>query len=263
MSLEFRGMALPLDEAGMAEVRTHLRVGTAEVWAVLTFETRGCGFLPDRRPLILFERHKFSQETGGRFDSTHPDLSNPLPGGYGAGGVAQHDRLQRAIVLDRRAALRSASWGIGQFMGFNAEIAGYANVEEMVNAMAKSENEQLLGMAKEICYHRLEQKLSRHDWAAFAYGYNGPAYAKNQYDSRLAADFQKYLLGPLPDLLVRAVQIYLTYLGYFLGPVDGLLGRFTRSALHDFQTEHGFPVPDEIDEIVLANLKKEVEKLSD
>ena len=36
-------------------------------------------------------------------------------------GKYQYERLAAAMVLNRRAALRSASWGIGQVMGFHAE----------------------------------------------------------------------------------------------------------------------------------------------
>jgi N-acetylmuramidase len=72
-------------------------------------ETGGCRFLPDRRPVILFERHIFSRETNHTFDASNSDISNPHAGGYSAGGAAQYDRLQRALALDRKAALRSAS----------------------------------------------------------------------------------------------------------------------------------------------------------
>ncbi len=117
---------------------------------------------------------------------SEPDISNPAPGGYGQGGAAQYDRLERAQLLDRGAALRSASWGIGQVMGFNAASAGYASVEEMVTAMRESENEQLLAMAGEIAETGLDRALGAHDWPTFARGYNGPGYAKNRYDTRLA-----------------------------------------------------------------------------
>lgn len=261
MSEPFRGTALPLDQNGMAEVIDRMQVGAAELWAVLNVETRGCGFLPDRRPVILFERHIFSRETGRKFDATHPDVSTPSAGGYGAGGAAQYERLHRAMALDRRAALRSASWGIGQLMGFNAEIAGYADVEGMVAAMAVSESGQLLGMSGEITHNGLDRALRAHDWAAFARGYNGPEYARNRYDTRLAAAYRKYSLGPLPDLMIRGAQIYLRYLGYDPGPVDGVIGRFTRSAFGEFQERHGLPVASEIDEEQLAVLKREVEQL--
>src|SRR5262244_3790371 len=140
MAQEFRGDALPLEQEGAGEITESLQIGMAELWAVLTVETRGFGFLPDRRPLILFERHIFSRETVARFDDAHPDLSNPSPGGYGSGGAAQYERLARAIQLDRRAALRSASWGLGQVMGFNALSAGFVDVEEMTKKMVASEN---------------------------------------------------------------------------------------------------------------------------
>jgi hypothetical protein len=146
-------------------------------------------------------------------------------------------------------------------MGFNAEIAGYADVEEMVTEMAVSENQQLLGMTGEITHNRLDHALRAHDWTAFARGYNGPEFAKNRYDTRLAAAHQKHSLGPLPDLVVRAAQVYLMYLGHHPGPVDGVMGRFTRSALNEFQEQRGLPVTSDIDVEQLSALQLEVEKL--
>ncbi len=45
-----------------------------ELWAVLSVETSGCGYLPDKRPKILFERRVFSRLTGHRFDADDPDM---------------------------------------------------------------------------------------------------------------------------------------------------------------------------------------------
>ena len=103
----FEGKGRPLTDDGLAQARRALGVDLATLWAVMTVETRGCGFLPSRRPVILFERHIFHRITDGRFDARAPDLSNPRAGGYGAGGEAQHERLARALALDRRAALES------------------------------------------------------------------------------------------------------------------------------------------------------------
>jgi hypothetical protein len=121
-------------------------IKAAELWTVPTVETSGYGFLPDRRPKILFERHIFSRETESQFDASNPDISDRTPGGYGTGEANQYNRLQQALALDRKSTLRSTSWGIGQVMGFNAEIAGYNDVEALVNAMTVSENEQLRAM---------------------------------------------------------------------------------------------------------------------
>jgi len=231
-------------------------IKAAELWAVLTVETSGCGFLPDRRPKILFERHIFSRETGSRFDASNPDISNGTPGGYGAAGANQYNRLEQALALDRLAALRSTSWGIGQIMGFNAEIAGYSDAETLVNAMTVSEDEQLRAMTGEIIHNGLHKALSAHDWPAFARGYNGLEYAKNKYDTRLAAAYQKYTAGPLPDIDLRAAQVYLTYLDYQPGSIDGVPGKLTYSALNAFQQQNGLALTNEINETLLSILKE-------
>src|SRR5271165_293264 len=148
MSNGFAGKGQPIDLGGVQAALALLEADTADIWAVVGVETSGSGFLPDRRPKILFERHVFSGRTNHQFDEASPDISNPVPGGYGNGGAAQYDRLSRAMALDRHAALQSASWGLGQVMGYNAEIVGYGSVEEMVSTMVDSENSQLEAMAR-------------------------------------------------------------------------------------------------------------------
>jgi hypothetical protein len=69
-------------------------VDPAVLWSVVVVETSGCGFLPDRRPFILFERHIFSRQTGRRFDASHPEISGP-PRGYGRAGIHQYNRWRR------------------------------------------------------------------------------------------------------------------------------------------------------------------------
>jgi hypothetical protein len=256
MPTTFKGTALPLDQEGIAKIADRMGIKDGELWAVINVETSGCGFLPDRRPKILFERHIFSRETGSRFDQTNPDISNRTSGGYGLDGPNQYSRLEEALALDREAALKSASWGIGQVMGFNAGIAGYSDVEAMADAMTVSENEQLSAMAGFIIYNGLHKALSANDWDAFARGYNGPDYAKNKYDIKLEAAYRKYMLGLRPNLDVRAAQMYLAYLGYQPGTIDGMPGRLTYSALNLFQKENGLPITNEIDGNLLAFLKE-------
>src|SRR5688572_2845500 len=128
MPLAFSGPATPLDEVAIADAAKKLGCEVAAVRAVVDVESRG-GFLPDKRPKILFERHYFSRLTKGKFDAGHPDISNGKWGGYGAGGAHQYDRLGRAIALDRDAALRSASWGLFQIMGDHCKSLGYADAE--------------------------------------------------------------------------------------------------------------------------------------
>ena len=252
---EFQGAGLVIDAGGIAAVCDMLSVYAAEVWAVLTVETRGCGFLADRRPLILFERHYFSRLTRRKFDAQAPDISQKQWGGY-SGGSREYERLARALKLDRAAALRSASWGLGQVMGENFKAAGFPDVEPMVAAFVESENAQLGGMAHFIAAIGADRHLRAHNWPAFAAAYNGPAYAQNSYDERLRAAHQKFVTGALPDLDVRAIQAYLVYLGFNPGPVDGVVGRFTRSALRMFQEREGLPLREAFDASMVKALRE-------
>jgi hypothetical protein len=243
--MNFHGPGRPLSDAGMQRICGTLGVSEAQVWAVLAVETRGFGFLPDRRPQILFERHVFHRLTQGRHDKAHADVSSATAGGY-VGGAGEYARLEQAMQLDRKAALQSASWGIGQLMGFNYRVAGYTGVNSMVAAMVKSENAQLLAVARYIKGNNLSEALQRQNWASFARGYNGPEFKKNEYDARLAAAHAKYKIAR-PDLAWRTAQVALRYLGFGPGPIDGFRGRRTRSALIQFQERSALPETGELD----------------
>lgn len=250
--MAFVGQSRPLTSNGIAGSADSISVGVQEVWTVLGVETSGCGFLPDRQPEILYERHIFHQLTGGRFDDG--DLSDPRPGGYGAGGTHQYERLRAAIALDRGAALKSTSWGLGQVLGKNFRDAGFDDVEQMVQAMMDSEDAQLAAVSAFILRNRLDRALKTHDWTSFARGYNGPAFATNHYDVRLRGEFQKLTSGVLPDVDIRAAQLYLAFRGFHPGPVDGFVGPRTRAAIVEFQQQQGLPDTGLVDDELLAKL---------
>jgi hypothetical protein len=208
--MTFIGAAHPLNSDGLTAAAAHIDVEPAVLWSVVTVETAGCGFLPDRRPTILYERHIFSNRTDGRFDAAHPGISGHPAGGYGPSGAHQYERLEEAVACDRLAALESASWGLGQIMGFNAGLAGFRDAEDMVSQMMQGENEQIRGMASFMRASGMHVHLQRRDWTAFARHYNGPAFANNRYHEKLAAAHSSLSVKGLPDLEARAVQLLLT-----------------------------------------------------
>jgi hypothetical protein len=261
MRLAFQGTASPLSSQGLAQTAGDLGVHAPEIWAVLTVETKGYGYLPDRRPQILYERHFFHRLTQGQFDDG--DISASSPGGYGPPGAHQYDRLAAAIARDRSAALQSTSWGLGQVMGSNFALAGFRNVEDMVAAMVRSEDAQLAAMGNFLTATRLGAALRAHDWTTFARGYNGPNFQINRYDVRLNGEFQKLSAGVLPDLNVRAAQLYLTYHGFHPGPVDGVAGKKTLSALAQFQARNNMPQTNAVDDEVVAQLRDSLPALDE
>ena len=258
--IDFKGAAEPLSRAGLSGVLDELKVGVAELLALLAVESKGCGFLPDRRPIILFERHVFHKRTRGRHDAGHPGISNSVPGGY-AGLAREYPRLEEAMALDRTAALMSASWGAGQVMGFNHEAAGFADVETMVQAMHESETAQLAAVASFLTANRMVPLLRAKDWSALARAYNGPSFAKNKYDVRLAGAFELYASGAFPDIEVRRSQLYLTYLGFAPGAVDGLHGKFSRSAVAQFRAAEGLGSGERVDRALVDAMQSKVAAL--
>jgi hypothetical protein len=252
MALEFVGRSLALSSSGLSTACQSLAVQGSEIWTVLSVETGARGFLADRRPQILYERHIFHGLTGGKYDDG--DISAPTPGGYGPDGANQYIRMARAMALDRTAALKSASWGLGQIMGENFALAGFPDVETMVQAMSDSEEAQLAAFASFLQARNLVGPLKAHDWAGFARGYNGPNYAINQYDVKLLGEFQKLSAGAMPDFSTRAAQLYLTFCGLNTGGVDGIMGNMTRSAIMNFQAKQGLNPTGVVDDSLLAAL---------
>jgi hypothetical protein len=173
-----------------------LNCQAAAVRAVVAVESAGGGFFSDGRPKILFEAKYFHKLTGGKYDKSHPNISSPVwDKSLYKGGVREWDRLDEATALDRGAALQSASWGLFQIMGANYKACGFASVEDFVAAMERSEGDQLKAFVNFIRSNKLDDFLRNRDWASFAKGYNGPGYAKNQYDKKLAAAYGKFSQG--------------------------------------------------------------------
>lgn len=184
-----------LSKTDIIAVANDLNVEPAALKAVIDVEAAGNGFDNQGRPTILFEPHVFWDELGkihyytkrAELAKKHNGLLSPKwdKSLYRIGG-SSHDKLKIAADLHWEAAHKSASWGLGQIMGFNAQKIGYATLKDFIDDMYESEAKQLKAMGMFLKANGLISKLHRHDWAGFARGYNGSAYAKNQYDVKLA-----------------------------------------------------------------------------
>ncbi|MGM0535556.1 MAG: N-acetylmuramidase domain-containing protein [Pseudomonadota bacterium] len=188
-----------IDLVGAAE---QLEVDLAAVMAINEVESRGSGFHQGGprhgTPIILFERHimhRRLQHHGidpAPHQRRHPDLVNATPGGY-RGGSREHDRLEAAGEIHPEAAIESASWGLFQIMGFHWRHLGYASATAWREAMRASEGLQLEAFVRFIERDRgLHAALKRHDWREVARRYNGPAFEKNDYDTKLQAAHRRH-----------------------------------------------------------------------
>jgi len=168
----------------------------AAVKAVVKVESNGRGFQRDGALKILFEGHIFWKEL------KHMNLNpyNFLKGNddilfksftrkYYAPSL-QYGRLEKAKKINRESALKSASYGMFQVMGFNYKLSGFETVDAFIEYIEVSEENQLEAFFNFIknrggCFEALKAK----DWAKFARIYNGPAYKINQYDKKLDKNY--------------------------------------------------------------------------
>ena len=104
--------------------------------------------------------------------------------------------LANARLIDDDCALASTSWGAFQVMGYHAERLGYASVQDFTQRMAMNENEQFEAFVRFIeADPALHKALKARKWAVFAKGYNGPAYQRNLYDTRLERAYERHAAG--------------------------------------------------------------------
>jgi hypothetical protein len=238
-----------------------LDIEPAALLAVAAVESGGVAFAivdGKREPLIRFEGHYFDRRLSPEKQAVAraAGLASPI-----AGAVANHvsqvgrwDLLARAVRIDRTAAYESVSWGIGQVMGAHWKKLGFASVGDFVALARRDIAGQAEIMMRFIGTEGLAAALVAQDWAAFARGYNGPLYARSNYDGRIAAAYAEYggppatSATPRPqpargELLYRGMrgnavfdlQTLLTSLGYGTA-ADGIFGRNTERAVKAFQS---------------------------
>jgi hypothetical protein len=170
--------------------------------AVTNVESKGYGFFPNGSCVILFERHIFYQRVASKFGvkraqewmDKYPNVCHNLRSQSAYfGGMREWDRLNLAKNLDPECALLSASWGMFQIMGFNYKVCGYDDVGSFVSDMCETERYQVGAVAMFIRNQpHLWNAARKLDFAAFAKGYNGAAYAENAYDRKLRDAYNYY-----------------------------------------------------------------------
>jgi hypothetical protein len=251
----------------------------AAMLALGEVETAGNAFEQDgRTPALLYERHKAY--------SLAARVSKALQAAFVRAGLAiprwspktqykdQGTSAKRlALIANARAinaeiANQSASWGIGQTMGFLFAELGFGSACAMVDHMTGNLAGQIECMVREIKNKHLIEPLNRHDWAHVALIYNGKGYAANNYDVRLADAYKRWVRklaaggavatvpADMPADDVKALQRKLRGLGYAgVGNPDGRWGVKTIGALSQFQAHEGLPVTGKYDDATREAMK--------
>lgn len=186
----------------IAEIARQHGITPAALLAVKLVESGvGGGFLPSKRCKILFEGHKFYEELKKKGNKNLPQLLKVAPDivyttwnrAKYKGGELEWARLEKAIAIDREAALKSASWGLFQIMGSNYDACKCRNVEEFVALNCESEDNQLELLINFLNTTGIIKYLNARQWSEFARRYNGPGYKQNKYDTKLQVAYNQFV----------------------------------------------------------------------
>lgn len=188
----------PLTDADFVAVAADSGIPEHLLRAVVEVESAGKGQHTSGAVVARYEPHIAWKYSDGatRSQLANEDLAyQRFKSGYPKG--SPYPLIDRAAeIAGKELAALATSWGLGQVMGFNHEALGYENALAMVEAFAGGEAAQLAGMVSFIRHAKLLDALLAQDWKAFARGYNGPAYAKNAYDTKLEAAAARWKAKP-------------------------------------------------------------------
>lgn len=187
-------------ETDFQAAAARLGVSVAAVKAVATVESNGGGFLPDGRVKVQYEPHVMYRQLASNFDRgradkelvAHPDLVAKKAGSYQSLDKEDKDMNRAAQLIDRASALESASWGAFQIMGYHWKTLQYATIQGFINDQYTAAGQLETFVRFILADPRLVKALRARDWATFARIYNGPGYAANKYDTKLAAAYKQY-----------------------------------------------------------------------
>jgi hypothetical protein len=193
-----------------------LAVDIPALQAVLEIESDGQSFLPiptltpkgvdvSGYPVIQFEGHVFWSELTSLHDpdlrpasvlAKNPDYRDILyPKAtlrYTLRSPAEWDQLLKARSIHADAANRSASWGAFQVMGFNHAKVGFPSLADFLETVKTAEGQARVFIGYVKAFPACLKALRSHDWAVFAFHYNGAGYKKNAYDTKLAKKYKEF-----------------------------------------------------------------------
>jgi peptidoglycan hydrolase-like protein with peptidoglycan-binding domain len=253
-----QGGGKPSDDNVLRLAAARMQCEVAVLQAILEVESNGRAFDDKGRLIILPEKHVFWRELPKNLRNKAKRLGLAVPkwgkanykGLGGSGSDARWDRLEAMAELEETAGLRSSSYAGPQIMGFNAQLCGYATVQEFVLALAETEAKQIEAFLTYLERVGLLQAIRDRDWRAIARRYNGSGQVA-RYAGLMKAAYERIAnksgsVGSDSGLLrlgsegyrVKALQERLVSLGYHVKP-DGDFGPATRRQVVSFQADNG------------------------
>ena len=231
MSYPWKGKARPMSPDAFKRAAESLQCDETAIRAVWSVESSGRGFLADGSLIRRFEPHHMPGSTMNWRDSLKISTSR------------REQMFLEAYRKSPEAALRAASFGGPQIMGFNHKASGYASADDMVRAMANDEDAHLEAFVNLIKSWGLDSALIAHDWLTFATRYNGNGQAP-KYARKIEQAYRRISGKSSPTVLrIGSRGSAVRKLQQALGIADdGIFGPETEKRVVQFQEDNGLAV---------------------
>ena len=193
-----------------------------------------------RRPAVQNSRPVYNRPV------TRRTTSNPVVDGSRS---RNRDRSSNPRVTNNAGALKNRSNANSNLANRNINRNSFANAR---NRCVRGNHNRYWWRSH---YHNTTFVIFGGGYYFWDAGYWFPAYGYNNYYNNYAYNEPIYGYNDLaPGQVLENVQIALRDLGYYNGPIDGLIGQQTRAALGDYQSDNGLVITEAVDEPTLVAL---------
>lgn len=205
-----------LQDIDIPRIASQMRTGEDELHAVMDVEAPMGGYDSKGRLTILYEPHiAYALSSGATRDRLVAAGLAYAKWGTKPYPKDSYPRLTAAYDIAPSIALQACSIGRGQVLARNYVAAGFDSPEEMwYTLLVGGEAAHLEAVVSFIIHNHLDDEIRAHNWAAFARGYNGSGYKKNNYDVKLAARYKFWQSKPdtpwSPHTVVPAPSMVVT-----------------------------------------------------
>lgn len=233
-------------------------IDPAWVMAVAHIESAGKAFAHVNGkllPLIRWEGHYFDRllRENKRAQARAAGLASPRAQAVKnpRTQTARYALLERAMKIDEAAAIQSCSWGVFQVMGAHWKFLNFRSPQHLKETATRGIEGQVDLGIRFIKKNKLDRFIKSRDFVAFSRAYNGPAFRKNNYHTKLERWYNyyggngtqnnsTYLRLGSKGVRVKELQELLNLASkdvyWHRIETDGDFGPLTEAAVENFQT---------------------------